>query len=87
MVGLQLAESGLQIGIFIGGVFEFDYHQRQTIDEQDDIRAFVDVVFDHGVLVHRQKIVVLRVVKVNQPDLVRAAFALPHTKFHVDTFR
>ena len=41
LVGLQLVECRLHIGVFIGGVFEFDHHQRQAIDEQDDIGAFV----------------------------------------------
>ena len=38
-VGLQLLEGGLDGGVFVGGVFEFDDDQGQAVDEEDHIRA------------------------------------------------
>ena len=68
---------------FIGGVFQFHHHQRQTVDEQDDIRALGIVIFQHRKLVDGQEFVVLRVGKVDQPDLVGSALPLADAVFDV----
>ncbi len=39
LVGLQLCVGGLDGGLLVGGVLEFDDDQRQTIDEQQHVRA------------------------------------------------
>lgn len=85
MVGLQLAVSGGQVGFFFGGVLELDHDQRQTVDKEDDIGAFVDVVLDDGELLNGKEIVVVGVVKVEQPDLVGAALTLSDAEPDVDT--
>ena len=42
------------------------------------------MIFDHRELVDRQKFIVLRVVKIDQPDLVSFGFAVANTKFDVN---
>ncbi len=64
LVGLQLVESRPDGGVLIGGVLELDHRQRQAIDEDDHIRAAVDVVVlvaaSHRKLVDRQPVVIIR---------------------------
>lgn len=74
LVGLQLVEGGLQIGFGIGGVFEFDRHQGQSVDEQENVGAAVVVVFDDGELIDGEEFVAFWVVPVDQPE--RFAFGV-----------
>ncbi len=39
LVRLDLVERLPDVGVLVGGVFEFQQHQRQAVDEQDDVRA------------------------------------------------
>ncbi|MBV6514224.1 MAG: hypothetical protein FMNOHCHN_03814 [Ignavibacteriaceae bacterium] len=50
-IGLQLVECRFQVGVFVHGIFEFNYHQRQAVYKQDNIRAFVLVAFNYSKLV------------------------------------
>ena len=69
----------LPVGIFgagplLGGAFQLHQHERQPVDEQDHIRAAGVAVFHEGILVHHQKLVVLRPVIVHQPHDPRPLF-------------
>ena len=63
-------------GVFVGGVFQFDDDEGQAVDEEHDVGAFVDAVFDDGELVDDQIVVVFGMVEVDQPDEIAARVAL-----------
>lgn len=69
----------LPVGVFgagplLGGAFQLHQHERQPVDEQDHIRPAGVAVFHEGILVHHQKLVVLRPVIVHQPHDPRLLF-------------
>ena len=83
LVGLQLVIGGLHIGVFVGGVFQFDHHQGQAVDKEDNIRALVGIVFDDGELVDRQKFVVFRDGPNPSARPYRCGFTLADAEFDV----
>ena len=77
LVGFQLLIRRLDGGVFIGGVFQFDHHQRNAVHEQHQIRPLVLVppavrMADHRELVGDDKLVVRRIGKVDQPHPLAA---------------
>jgi hypothetical protein len=40
-VGLELVEGLVDVGVFVGGVFEFDDGDGQAVEEEDDVGAAV----------------------------------------------
>ena len=71
-VGLELVEGGVDGGVLVGGVLEFEQRQRQAVDEQHHVRAAVglgaglQVDIGDGELVDRQPVVGGRI-GVNRP--------------------
>jgi hypothetical protein len=57
-VGLELVKGFFDVGVFVGGVFEFDDGDGQAVEEEDDVGAAVSVFVD-GELVHSEPVVVL----------------------------
>jgi hypothetical protein len=43
---------------------------RQTVDKHHDIRTAVIFVFDDGELISCQPVVVIRILKIDQPDFI-----------------
>src|SRR5690606_29828956 len=66
-VSFYLAESGFDGGTFIRGIFKFDNYQRNTVDKENNIRAFVYAIFYHRKLVGNNKVVVFGCVEIYQP--------------------
>ena len=60
----------------LGGAFQFHQNQRQTVDEQNNVRAAVVAALQKGKLIHHIKGVVLHILIVHQTDNRGAFFAL-----------
>ena len=75
-VGFNLIVRGMDGRVFVGRVFQFYDNQGQAVDEENDIRAFIHLVFNHGKLIDHGKIVFPGVVKINQTDKVAAALSV-----------
>lgn len=73
---MKLLEGRLDRGVFINRILQFNDSQRQAIDKQDYVRALVDVVLDHRELVDHQKIIVLGILEINEPNQVAPAAAI-----------
>ena len=52
------------------GFFELDHAQGQAIDENHDVGPAVSAILDDGELIDGEPIVIIQVLKVEQPDLV-----------------
>ena len=76
LVGLQLVERTVEGCVLVAGVLEFDDTERKAVDEDHHVRAAVRLVFDDGVLVHRQPVVGVWIIKVDQAHLVAADSAV-----------
>ncbi len=82
LVGPELVERPFEGGVFVAGVLHLDHGQRQAIEEQHDVGAAIVFVLDHRELVHRQPVVGLDVVEIDQTGSVAAdAAVLPR---HLD---
>ena len=75
-VRLELVERLPDAGVFVRRVLEFQQHQRQAIDEQDDVRAAGFVRAFDGELVDGPPLVLLGVRPVNQAHEVAACLAV-----------
>ena len=62
--------------------FQLDIHQRHPVDEEDDVRALLRVLHECP-LIRRDEAVPLRVLRVDQPHMVRPLFAVEVIR-HVD---
>ena len=71
-VGLYLVVGFPDICVLVGGIFQFEQHQRQAIDEEDDVRPARIVRSFDRVLINRQPFIVDwrvgRLGPVNQPN-------------------
>lgn len=85
LVGLQLLESRLDGGVFVCRVFEFDHHQRQTVDEQNHFGALVDVAFDNRKLIDDQKFILLGILVIQEPNFI-AHDSITRAVFNVHAF-
>ncbi|OPZ24834.1 MAG: hypothetical protein BWZ00_01920 [Bacteroidetes bacterium ADurb.BinA174] len=74
-ISLYLSECRTNGCIFIGSIFQFDDYQRNAVNKQNNIGSFGMVVFHNGKLVDNQKIVVIRIFKINQPNQVAPIIA------------
>ena len=72
LVGLQLVEGAVERGVLVAGVLQFDHAERQAVDEDHDVGPAVRLVLDDRELVHRQPVVGVGVVEVDQPRLLAA---------------
>ena len=63
-VGLELVVGAVDIGVFGGGVFEFEDGDGEAVEEEDDVGAAV-VVFVDGELVNGEPVVVEGLVEVD----------------------
>ena len=70
----ELSISGGSICLLSGGGFQFHYHQRQSIDKEDHIRALFGIFYDCPLIDHG-KIVIGRVFEVNEIDEGRTLLA------------
>lgn len=68
-VGLELVVGVVDVGVFGGGVFEFDDGDGEAVEEEDDVGAAIGVFVD-GELVDGEPVVLVGLLEVNQPDLV-----------------
>ena len=68
LVSLEFVIGTSYLCLMIGGVFEFDDRQRQSIDEHDQIGTAVDMIFNDGELVDDQPVIVFGVVEIEQAD-------------------
>ena len=84
LVGLKLPEGRVDRRILVGGVLQLDHDQRQSVDEQHDVGPPFAAVLDHGELVHREPVVVVRVVEVEHPHLGAAHPAVGVGVLHGD---
>ena len=75
LVGLNLLESLPHVGVRVGRVLQLDLHQRQAVDEQDDVGPAGVVRAGDGELVDRQPPVARRIGPIDQPDQVTARLA------------
>src|SRR2546428_34774 len=69
LVGLELLEGGPDRGVLVGRVLQLDHRQRQTVHEEDDVRAAGVLPLGDGELVDRQPVVVVWLVEVDRPRL------------------
>ena len=76
LVRLDLVERLPDVGVLVGGVLEFQQHQRQAVDEQDDVGAAGFVGAFDGELVDGPPFVLLGVCPVDQANEVAACFAV-----------
>ena len=76
LVGLELIEGPFEGGILVAGVLQFDHSQGQAIDKQHHVGASVVAVFDHRVLVHRQPVIGVYIVEIDQPGDISADTAV-----------
>ena len=72
LVGLQLVERAVERRVLVAGVLQLDHAERQAVDEDHHVRPAVRLVLDHGELVHRQPVVGVGIVEVDQADLLAA---------------
>ncbi len=75
-------------GVFIGGVLELDHRQRQAVDEDDHIRAAVDLAvlvrsLDR-VLVDYQPVVVFWILEIHHPGAPADQAPVLGFVFHLD---
>ena len=75
-VGLDLVVGFPDIGLLVGRVLQLDQYQRQTVDEQDDVRAARVFRPLEGELVDRQPFVAPGLAPVNKPHEVTPRFAV-----------
>jgi len=83
LVSLELVERLADGGLFIRNVFEFQYRQRDSVDEHYHVRAAVEMAFLHRELIDGEKFVGFRIRKINQPDLVVNDLPVSIAKLHV----
>ena len=76
LVGLNLIEGLPQVGVHIGGVLQLQQHQRQAVDEQDDVRPAGVLGSLHAELVDRQPLVGAHIGPVDQAHEIAAGFAV-----------
>ncbi len=76
LVSLQLIESLPQVGVHIGGVLQLQQHQRQAVDEQDDVGATSVLRPLNAELIDRQPVVAAHIRPVNQPHEIAPGFAI-----------
>ena len=75
-VGLNLVVGLPNVGVEVGWVFQFNQHQRQAIDEQQDVGpARVARPLD-GELLHRQPLVALGVLPIDQAHQIAPRLAV-----------
>ena len=72
LVRLELVEGPFEGRVLVAGVLEFYHGQRETVDEQNQVGAPVMAVLDHRVLVHREPVVGVHIVEVDQPGHISA---------------
>ena len=75
-VGFELLIGGFEGGVFVYCIFEFDDDEGDAVDEEDEVGAFVVVVFDDGELVGDDEFVVVWVVEVDGFDECAAFVAV-----------
>ena len=70
LVGLDLIVSGGEpfVGVFRN--LQLDDSKRQSVQEHDDVRPTIVLAFDDCELVHRQPVVRLGSVEIDQPDMI-----------------
>ena len=70
LVGLDLVVSGGEpfVGVFRN--LQLDDSERQSVDEHDDVRPAIVLAFNDGELVHRQPVVRVGIIEVDQPDVI-----------------
>ncbi|WPL16087.1 hypothetical protein Thiowin_01024 [Thiorhodovibrio winogradskyi] len=86
LVGLELLVGTVDAGLLAAGAFQLEHHQRQAIDEEHHIGAAVMASLDDGELLHREPIVALRVVEVDQPHAPAAQGAVAVVILDLDAF-
>ena len=69
LVGLQLLPGRPDGGLFVGGVFELQHDQRQAVDEEHHVGPAGVLVLHDRELVHREPVVVVGIVEVQDPGL------------------
>ena len=80
LVGLELVERSFEGGVLATGVLQLHDGERQAVDEQNHIRPAVVLSFDDRELVHREPVIGLDVVEVDQPHRIATdATVLPGT--------
>ena len=75
-VRLDLVEGLPDVGVLVGGVLDFQQHQRQAVEEQDDVGAAGFVGTFDGELVDGPPFVLLGVCPVDQANEVAACLAI-----------
>src|SRR6266487_5016665 len=70
LVGLDLVESGREPFVCVFRNLQLDESKRQSVDEDDNVRAAVVMTFNDGELVHSQPIVRVGIVEVDQSDVI-----------------
>ena len=72
LVGLQLVERAVERRVLVAGVLQLDHAERQAVDEDHHVGPAVRLVLDDRELVHRQPVVGVGIVEVDQADAVAA---------------
>ncbi len=86
LIGLQLIEGAAQCGTFTTGSFQFDYRQRQPVDEHHHVWAAFGLACHHRELLHCQPVIVGRLLEVDQPYLARRERTVFRVKLHIRAF-
>ena len=70
LVGLDLVVSGGEpfVGVFRN--LQLNDSERQPVNEDDDVRPAIVLAFNDGELVHRQPVVRVGIIEVDQPDVI-----------------
>ena len=76
LVRLELVERGPNGGFLVGRVLQLQHGQRQAVDEEHHVRAALVAALHHGELIHRQPVVVLRRLVVQDAHQVAAQRAV-----------
>ncbi len=86
LVGLDLVLGVFQGSVGVGGIFEFEQHQRQSVDVNHRIGPAVFLVFNDGELADGDKFIAFRLLKIKQTGFVGADFALWVAESHIHPF-
>ena len=86
LVRLKLLEGPSQVCTCATRRLQLDHPHRQAIQEHDHIRPPTVLATDNRELAHRQPVIVLRLLKIDQPDLSRRQRTVVSVILHIHAF-
>lgn len=71
-----LIEGGVHGCVLIGVIFQLHHHEGDTVDEEHRVRPFVAAVFYNRELIDYDELVMVGIMKIDQPDQIAPAVAV-----------